>query len=196
MTGIDELARAVEAIASAFEAVGATWAIGGSIASVFHGEPRATNDIDVVALLDENRAKRLVTLLGGHFYADEAAAVDAVRQKRSFNVIDTRTFIKIDVFVPGSGPLGAAQLDRRVMAEVFPDVAMLPVLGAEDTILQKLRWFRLTGGTSDRQWRDVLSVLRLAPDLDHAYLDRVAAAARLTALLERARDDALAEPTS
>jgi len=76
------------------------------------------------------------------------------------------------------------------MANVFPGVAPLPVLGAEDAVLQKLRWYRLTGGTSDRQWRDIISVLRLAPSLDQAYLDRVAATGRLDDQLARARADA------
>lgn len=56
MTDAGELAAAIAALARAFDALGVTWAIGGSIASVFHGEPRATNDIDVVALLDASGA--------------------------------------------------------------------------------------------------------------------------------------------
>jgi hypothetical protein len=190
MTDTDELAAAVQALAAAFDVLGVTWAIGGSIASVFHGEPRATNDVDVVATLDESQARRLPGLLGGDFYADEDVAVEAARRRRSFNVIDTRTFIKIDIFVPGPGALGTGQLDRRVTADVFPGAPPLPILGAEDAVLQKLRWYRLTGATSDRQWRDIVSVLRLAPDLDDAYLDRVATEGRLDHLLARARAEA------
>src|SRR5207249_868940 len=70
MTDQDELARALEAIAAAFEELSVTWAIGGSLASSAHGEPRATNDIDVVATLDEAGARRLPALLGNDFYAD------------------------------------------------------------------------------------------------------------------------------
>lgn len=190
MTDADELAAAVQALAHAFDTLGVTWAIGGSIASAFHGEPRATNDVDVVATLEEAHARRLPGLLGDDFYADEDAAAEAVRLNRSFNVIDTRTFIKIDIFVPGPGALGTGQLDRRVTAHVFPGAPPLPVLGAEDAVLQKLRWYRLTGSTSDRQWRDIVSVLRFAPDLDDPYLDRVAAEAHLDDLLVRAREDA------
>jgi hypothetical protein len=190
MTDNDELAAAVQALAAAFDALGVTWAVGGSIASAFHGEPRATNDVDVVAMLNEEQARRLPALLGVDFYADEDVAVDAARMKRSFNVIDTRTFIKIDIFVPAPGPLGTGQLDRRVTADVFPGVPPLPVLGAEDAVLQKLRWYRLTGGTSDRQWRDIVSVLRFAAVLDDAYLDQVATEGRLDDLLARAREDA------
>ena len=190
MTDTDELAVALRAVAQAFETLGVTWAIGGSIASVFYGEPRATNDVDVVTDLDEPTARRLAALLAGAFYADEDAMVDAVRRRGSFNLIDGRTFIKIDVFTPGPGPLGRGQLDRRRMGAIFPGDAPLPVLGPEDTVLQKLRWYQLTGGTSDRQWRDVLAVLRLAGELDHDYLDSVATAGGLRDLLARARQDA------
>jgi hypothetical protein len=190
MTDTDELAVAIRAVAEAFEALDVTWAIGGSIASVFYGEPRATNDIDVVTDLDEPKARQLAALLAGAFYADEDAMVDAVRRRGSFNLIDGRTFIKFDVFIPGPGPLGRGQLDRRRMGAIFPGAEPLPVLGPEDTVLQKLQWYRLTGGASDRQWRDVLAVLRLAGELDDDYLGRVAAAGGLGDLLARARGDA------
>lgn len=188
MTDPDELGRAVLAIAAALDALGARWAIGGSLASAAHGEPRATNDVDVIAELEEAPARGFCATLGPDFYADADVAAAAVRDRRSFNVIDTRSFIKIDVFVPGPGLLGLAQLDRRRMLPVLSGVHPLPVLGPEDTILQKLRWYALGGEVSDRQWRDILSVLRHgAGKLDDGYLDDVAARTQLADLLQRAR---------
>jgi hypothetical protein len=186
-----ELGRALTSIAAAFEALGVRWAIGGSLASAAHGEPRATNDIDVIALLDEPSARTLAALLGPDFYADTDAAVDAVRAKSCFNVIDKRSFLKIDIFVPALGALGVGQLDRRRFLDVFPDAGPMPVLGPEDVVLQKLRWYRLGGEVSDRQWRDIVAVLRQGRDeLDEAYLDGVAGPAGLDELLERARRNA------
>lgn len=190
MTDVDELGNAIRAVAAAFDVLGVTWAIGGSVASAFHGEPRATNDVDVVAQLDEAQARQLPALLGEHFYADADMAVAAVRRRGSFNLIDQRTFIKIDVFVPGPGPLGIGQLDRRRIVQVVPHVDPLPVLGPEDVVLQKLRWYRLTGCTSDRQWRDIVAVLRIAAGLDHDYLGHVARTTDLGELLGRALADA------
>lgn len=188
MTEIDELAAALAALRDALGAIGASWAVGGSLASAAYGEPRATNDVDVVAVLDEAGARRLAALLGDDFYCSEEAAVDAVRRHDSFNVIDQRSFLKIDVFVPGPGPLGVGQLHRRRELSLVGGVEV-PVLGPEDVVLQKLRWYRMGGGVSDRQWRDLVEVLR-AGDLDQAYLDEVAAATDLSELLERARRDA------
>ena len=58
---------------------------------------------------------------------------------------------------------------------------------AEDLILSKLEWFRLGGESSDRQWGDVLGVLRVQGSaLDRPYLRRWAKQLGLTDLLDRA----------
>lgn len=142
----------------------------------------------MIAALDERAARRLGELLGDDFYCSEDAAVEAVRRHDSFNVIDQRSFLKVDVFVPPPGPLGDGQLARR-REVALAGAACVPVLGPEDVVLQKLRWFRLGGESSERQWRDLVEVLR-AGALDDAYMDEVAAAIGLGALLERARRDA------
>ena len=191
MTDPDEIGHALAAVARAFAAMAVRWAIGGSVASAAHGEPRATNDVDVIALLTEEQARAFTQQLGTSFYADADAAADAARRHSSFNVIDNRSFIKIDVFVPAPGALGAGQLDRVQMLEVLPGAGELPILGPEDVVLQKLRWHQLGGGVSDRQWRDIVSVLRIARDaIDFAYLDDVASHNGLAAALARAREDA------
>jgi hypothetical protein len=190
MTDPEEIARALRALAKAFDALAVRWAIGGSLASSAHGEPRATNDVDVIALLSEEAARTFVASLGADFYADSDVAADAARRRSCFNVIDNRSFIKIDVFVPGAGPLGAQQLDRLMLLEIFPGL-QLPVLGREDVILQKLRWYTLGGGVSDRQWRDIVAVLKFGEDqLDDGYLDEVATSEGLAEPLDRARQDA------
>jgi hypothetical protein len=191
MSDLTELAATVVAVADALDATGAPWAIGGSLASAAHGEPRATNDVDVVAILDAAQARQFGRSLGGTFYFDEDMALEAVRARGSFNVIDKRVAYKIDVFVPGPGPLGSGQLDRRRNLDVFPGIRELPVLGPEDIVLQKLRWYVTGGEVSDRQWRDIVSVLRtIGPELDDTYLDAVAGPAGFAALLARARADA------
>lgn len=188
MTDIDELAATLAAVARAFETLGVPWAVGGSVASAAYGEPRATNDVDVVAVLDVVATRRLGALLGDDFYYSEDAAREAVTAHGSFNVIDQRSIIKVDVFVPATGPLGVGQLARRRTLEILPGLT-LPILAPEDVVVQKLRWYRMGGEVSDRQWRDVVAVLR-GGDLDDAYLERTCRDAKLDDLLERARADA------
>jgi len=191
MTDPDEIGQALAVIARAFASLAVKWAIGGSIASAAHGEPRATNDVDIIALLTEKNARAFAQQLGASFYADADVAAEAARRHSSFNVIDNRTFIKIDVFVPAPGPLGAGQLDRLQMLPILGGVDDLPVLGPEDVILQKMRWYQLGGEVSDRQWRDIVSVLRIARDvLDIGYVLEVASENGLAGVLARARKDA------
>jgi hypothetical protein len=187
MTAVEELAETLAAMKQAFDALGVAWAIGGSLASAAYGEPRATNDIDVIAMLDEASAHRLAATLGPDFYCSDEAAVEAVKRRDSFNVIDQRSFMKVDIFVPPPGALGVGQLHRRRPILLVGSVEV-PVLGPEDVVLQKLRWYLMGGQTSERQWRDVVQVLRGA-ELDDEYLDEVAAANGLDALLRRARSE-------
>ena len=186
-----DLKLTLASIGGALESIGVTWAIGGSFASTIHGEPRSTNDIDVVARLAARDARRLVVALGDDFYADESMIAEAIAANESFNVIDQRTFLKVDVFVPRPGPLGEDQLIRR-QAYTLLDGPALYVLGPEDTALQKLRWYQLTGETSDRQWRDIMGVLRVTRDVDAAYMRDVANRTGLSVLLERALLEATA----
>lgn len=61
----------------------------------------------------------------------------------------------------------------------------------EDTVLAKLEWYRQGGGVSDRQWRDLVSVLKVQnQSLDRAYLKDWANRLELTALLDHAWSDA------
>jgi len=183
MTDVEELADTLRALAEALDAMGAEWAVCGSLASTTYGEPRATNDIDVVAALSVAQARQVARALMGDFYADEDMAAEAAERGASFNVIHEKTFLKVDLFLPPPGPMGRGQLDRRRRLELMPGVEV-PVLGPEDTVLQKLRWFANTGETSDRQWRDLLSVVR-AVELDRPFLAARAAGAGLTPLLEQ-----------
>ena len=62
---------------------------------------------------------------------------------------------------------------------------------AEDTVLAKLDWYRKGGNVSDRQWRDLLGVLKVqAGSLDRAYLVHWAGELGVTDLLRRALDEA------
>jgi hypothetical protein len=186
MSAEQELRATLERVAQAFDGVHVAWAVGGSFASTVHGEPRASNDLDVIANLRLAHVSEFVRALGSDFYADEVAIREAVAKRDSFNVIDERSFLKIDVFVPPAGPLGEGQLARRRTFSLSGAGSAVFVLGPEDTVLQKLRWYDLGGRTSDRQWRDILGVIRLGGELDLSYLREVAESGNLTELLDRA----------
>jgi len=94
----------------------------------------------------------------------------------------------VDLFVAGGTPLDALQLSRR--REVDIDGRRIFVHPPEDILLQKLRWFRAGGETSDRQWRDVVGIVRVqGARLDRSYLKAQAEILQVTDLLEQALDD-------
>lgn len=185
----DEILATVARITRACEAIAVPWAVGGSFASAIYGEPRATNDVDVIACLRMGHVRSFVAALGDDVYVDESVIREAIATHRSFNAIDEKTFVKIDVFVPPPGPLGEGQLLRR-RAFDLGDGSTTWVLGPEDTLLQKLEWYRMGGEQSDRQWRDIGAILRTSRDrLDLEYLRDVAARTNLADLLGRAERD-------
>lgn len=172
-------------VTAILDGLGILHTIGGSIASSVAGEPRSTIDIDIVAAIDDGAVARLVELLEPEFYIDGAALARAVSEKRSANLIHHDTQVKIDLFVAGGTPLDLAQLARRRAVDL--DGRRLYMHPPEDILLQKLRWYRLGGETSDRQWRDVLGIVRVQGDrLDRAYLREQAPVIDVEDLLERA----------
>jgi hypothetical protein len=179
-------------VIAALDAVGIEYALGGSFASSLYGEPRATRDVDLVAAVAGRQAAPIVAELGPEFYADEAEIAAAAIHQGSFNLIHRDTMAKVDVFVVWRTDFGRAQLARRRHKQVGSAEPLdIFVTSAEDTILAKLDWFRKGGEISDRQWRDVLGVMKVQADaLDRAYLREWAARLNVTDLLRRALDDA------
>ena len=172
------------------DALGIPHTIGGSIASSFAGEPRSTVDIDIVVALEERHVDPLVTALSAEFYVDGDALRRAIRTRSSANLIHQATQVKVDLFVAGGTPLDARQLARRMPVDLGAG-RRLYVHPPEDILLQKLRWYRLGGEVSDRQWRDVAAIVRVQGGrLERSYLHEGAAILGVQDLLERALAEA------
>lgn len=188
MGDVDDLIGVTLLVTSALDACGVPYTIGGSLASSFAGEPRASIDADVLVDLQAQHIPAVVAALEhAAFYVDADSMRRAVADRSSVNVIHQPTSIKVDFFVRGS-LLDARQLERRrrVRIRSAPE-AFVYVHSAEDILLQKLHWYRLGGEVSDRQWRDVLSIVRVQGDrLDQSYLQQTAAVLGLSELLARA----------
>src|SRR6266699_2805628 len=148
-------------VARAIETVGGAYFVGGSLASSLQGEPRATNDIDIVLELPIGRISALVTALGTDFEVDQDMMRDALLHGGSCNIFFLPTVMKIDFFAVGSTPFDEVEFARRRPVRVRSTSEELVVKSPEDTVLRKLLWYREGGEVSDRQWRDVVEVLRV-----------------------------------
>jgi len=188
MKPIDILTALTPAV-EALEALGIPYHIGGSVASAVHGIARSTADADLVVDLQPAHVPQLIRLLEADYFVQAEAVFDAIDHQSSFNLVYLATMVKIDMFIQRSTPF-----DREVQRRIVQDTLAEDELGrpfnlssAEDTLLHKLRWYRMGGEVSDRQWNDILGIILVqAGDLDHAYLREWAVELGVTDLLERA----------
>jgi len=175
-------------VTGAFEKLGVPYLIGGSLASTLHGMVRTTQDSDVIAEMRPEHLQPFVLALQDEFYIDEEMIAESIKHNSSFNIIHRETMFKVDVFIPRPRPFLQAQL-ARAQRQTFSFETKISAKFAspEDTILSKLEWYRMGGEVSDRQWRDILGVLKTrAGELDLAYLRKWAAELHVSDLLERA----------
>ena len=189
-TAVDAIAVAMR-VADAIEAAKGSYFVGGSLASSLQGEPRATNDVDIVLELPLGRISEFVALLGEDFEVDVDMLRDALLHGRSCNIFYLPVVMKVDLFAVGPSPYDEVEFARRRRVQVRSTGETLLIKSPEDTVLRKLLWYREGGGVSERQWRDVVEVLRVSGGgMDRGYLAQWSGRLGISDLLERARSQA------
>lgn len=185
---LEEPLLALRDFADRITPLGVPYVVGGSLASGSWGEPRSTYDTDVMVRLEPDQAAALFQALSDRFHLSLEDVRDAIRDARAFNLIHLGIYQKLDVFVQGTGPLDVAQMETRTMRKLEPEASDLyPVTSAEVMVIRKLDWFRRTGETSERQWRDVLAILRVQKEsLDFEFARSLGLRCELEDLFDRA----------
>jgi hypothetical protein len=179
------LAALLAATIAQLERAGVPYMITGSVASSYHGEPRATRDVDIVIDPDPAGITRLVAELeAAGVYVDAGVARRAFDDRTQFNAIDATTGWKIDFLIRKDRPFSREEFGRRAEANLLGTPAW--IASPEDTIIAKLEWAVASG--SDRQLSDVAAMLDIGgTSLDLAYIDGWVAGLGLRAAWSRAR---------
>jgi len=180
-------------VTQVFKKLNIPYFIGGSIASTIYGMVRTTQDIDMVADMQLQHVQNFIASLRNDFFLDEEVIFSSIREKSSFNIIHRTTMFKVDVFIQNKSPFQQSELTRARKQVILVDPEVSAYFASpEDTILAKLEWFRKGGEVSERQWRDVIGILKVrAGILDLEYLRKWASELDVIDLLEKALSDSV-----
>lgn len=174
-------------VASALDGLEIPYMVVGSLASSMHGYPRMGTEADLLVSIKPKQTTGLFAALRGEFYADEQTITRAVAARQHFSIIHPGSTFKIDFFAAAPEGFDKTQMERR-QRQVVKDNPVY-VATAEDTILAKLVWYRKGNEISDRQWQDVLGIVRMqAGHLDLEYLRHWAEELGVADLLARAME--------
>ncbi len=144
----------------------------GSVASFLYGEPRLTQDIDIVADIQESHIPALLrSFPATEFYIDESSIRRAILAKSQFNIIHPSSGNKIDVIIPKEGPFDRGRFERRRSVQT-PDGLTIQYSSPEDIIVSKLEFYR--EGRSDKHLRDIAGIIKISgEELDLGYIASV-----------------------
>ena len=164
-----EQSELLDFLIEVFDRLDLGYLITGSVATSYYGEPRFTNDIDVVVELSGSRIRAFCRAFPAeNFYLSQDAVRSAVREQRQFNIIHPATGLKVDVFVLNESAFDRSRFDRRRL-EALEEGKSAWLASPEDVVLKKLVYFE--EGGSEKHIRDILGVLKVqGPKIDFDYI--------------------------
>jgi hypothetical protein len=143
-------------VVAALNAEGIPYMLTGSIVSSLQGEPRSTHDIDILVTIPASLVERLLAAFPQpDYYLQRGDILEALDASNMFNLIDLREGDKVDFWILTDDPFDRSRFTRKktVLVMGTPMYVSTP----EDTILSKLRWAKMSGG-SEKQFGDALGV--------------------------------------
>jgi len=162
--------RLFRKLKEALDAAKIPYMVTGSFVSALHGVPRATHDIDVVIAPSGEQIDALLKQFAeSDYFVEPEDAMQALRHRTQFNVIDQHSIWKIDFILRKERPFSRAEFERRVLVNILG--VSVYAAAPEDILLAKLEWAKL--GESERQIKDAAGIIEIQRDkLDMNYVDR------------------------
>lgn len=164
------LLELLEKITEVFERNQIEYLVTGAIASAAYGEPRLTNDIDIVAAIKEGHIPGILKAFpSDEFYVTEEAMKDAIRNEGQFNIIHPSTGLKIDVIIKKDTEFDRSRFAR--IRRIQPSESYQANFASpEDVIIKKMEYYK--EGESEKHLRDVAGILKVSgEEIDRAYID-------------------------
>jgi len=163
--------------------------ITGSLVSSLQGEPRATHDVDILVNITHTVIPALIkAFMPPDFYISELAIEEAIKYKSMFNLLDTTEGDKVDFWILTDELFDQSRFARRCEEKILG--YSMKISSPEDTILMKLRWAKLSGG-SEKQFTDALRVYELQyQNLDLDYMEAWPPILKIEELWERLKQEA------
>ncbi len=156
-------------IVDVFEHLQIPYLVTGAVASIAYGEPRLTNDIDIVADLKESHVSGLVAAFPpDDYYMDENMAREAIRNYGQFNIIHPGSGLKVDVMVKKKTPHDLSRFGR--LRRIYPMESYQANFAApEDVIIKKMEYYK--EGGSEKHLRDIAGILKISGEtVDRSYI--------------------------
>lgn len=185
----NEIVKALEPVIKILDESGINYFIGGSIASSAYGIARATLDVDMIVQLKQIQADILVEKLSSEYYIDAEMITNAIKDKSSFNIIHLESMLKMAFFISQDLAFDLKSFERKTQNNLDESDESIKIYlsSAEDIILSKLNWFNLSNQTSEKQWQDIMGVIKVQKNnLDKEYLKHWAIQLDLFSLLQKA----------
>lgn len=187
-----DILYALQPVIDVFEKISIPYYIGGSVASSLYGIARTTLDIDIVADIQLEHIPLLIKELDKSYYIEESMIRNAIDNSSSFNIIHFETSLKIDIFILKNIPYNDESFKRRMADTIGEDIKREYFFASsEDIIINKLQWYKMGGKISERQWLDVIGVIKVqGKSLDKNYLQLWSKKLGIFDLLTKAFTDA------
>ncbi len=164
-----ELSDFLKKVVEVFEDLGIPYFVTGAVAAMAYGEPRLTNDIDVVAEIDEAHVGKIISAFPiSDFYIDEDSIREAIFCRSQFNIIHPGSGLKVDIIIKQNTPFDNSRFAR--VRRIFPaENYQANFASPEDVIIKKMEYYKQGG--SEKHLRDITGILKISgEEVDRKYI--------------------------
>ncbi|MBI5746599.1 MAG: hypothetical protein HZA13_06340 [Nitrospirae bacterium] len=164
-----ELFELLQEVVEALERLQVPYIVTGAVASMAYGEPRLTNDIDIVVAIEERHIAGLLSAFpSDEFYISEDMIREAIHHQREFNIIHPASGLKVDIMIKKDTPFDNSRFSR--FHKIYPAKSYQANFAApEDVIIKKMEFYR--EGGSEKHLRDITGILRVSEkEIDLNYI--------------------------